>query len=128
MLLAIPMSGVRWMAESSRDGWPCSLPDARDTRRSALNFDIVVGGHSNNLRAGIHFHELAGFRAILIYVVQHNTGKTPHYVDELKLEVWVCFESAPEVRAYCFSAFQGPGWIVQNPSRDRRHQDHIGRV
>lgn len=39
--------------------------------------DIVVGDYSKNLRAGINFHELASFRAILIYASEHITPSKP---------------------------------------------------
>ncbi len=65
----------------------------------------VIRDNSDDLVARIKLHELTALRAILIHVEKNNTGKPPHHIDQLKLEIRICIKTALEIHPECRFAF-----------------------
>jgi len=92
--------------------------EVRDGREQASG---VIRYDPDNLLVCIQFHKLAGFRAVLIHVIENNTGNSPHHIQELEGEVGIC----PQMSEKLFQCLRGfLGTLFEHPMAGVFQHDH----
>src|SRR5262249_11275905 len=84
--------------------------------------------YPGNFAVFADFHKFTRLGAVLVGVVKHETGKPPHDVDQVELELWIKLESLLEVCTQSRLASNRARRIVQQLGGDGRHQHDVFAV